>query len=237
MRQWGHKCAHLHYVPQDVFARVLLSREICMRQWGHRCAHLHYVPQDLFCRVLLHRRCRLGHRDGRLPNRLVQYRRWVHLDDGRVYRVPCGDLRRRYHADDGCLLGELLGRALLSCWVHQCYRKRRLPRRLVQYRRWHHIEDVHVFPVSRGDLRSYYRTANCRVLGDLHCRVLLPRRVRLRQRCHGRGLMLIAPVFERPWILLRIRGIHPLQCWILLFWWCLSTDAVCRGVLLSRRQF
>jgi hypothetical protein len=45
----------------------------------------------------------------------VQSRRWHHLDDVRVYTVSRGDIRSRYHADDGCLLGDMRCGVLLSC--------------------------------------------------------------------------------------------------------------------------
>ena len=93
MRQWGHKCGHLHCIPQYLFCRVLLSRGICMRQWGHPRGHLHYVPQEVYCRVLLSFWRDDGHRGRRLPYRLLQYRRWSHIDDVCVYPVPCGVLR------------------------------------------------------------------------------------------------------------------------------------------------
>ena len=93
---------------------------------------------------------------------ILQYCRRQHIEDVRVYRVPCGDLRSRYHADDGGLLGDLRCGVLLSCWRDDGLRGRdgwRLPTRCVQYRRWWY--DVRMYPVSSGDLRKRNHADDC----------------------------------------------------------------------------
>jgi hypothetical protein len=65
----------------------------------------------------------------------------------------------------------------------------RLSYRIIQYCGWCYINDICVHAVPRGDLWLCYDADDCSVLGQLHSRVLLPLRIRVRQRRNQRGRM------------------------------------------------
>ena len=55
VREWRHKCGHLHRIPQAVYCWLLLSCRLTVRQRRDKCGHLHDVRKGVYCWILLPR--------------------------------------------------------------------------------------------------------------------------------------------------------------------------------------
>ena len=122
---------------------------------------------------------------------LFKLRQWLLLHGGQREQseVSRWYLRRGVVAGDFGVLWQLQRGLLLLFAVDDCNRRRCLPDRGVQHRGWDYLNDLGVHALPRGHVRLCHYADNRGLLGHVYCGVLLPRGLRVRQRCDQRCRM------------------------------------------------